>query len=573
MSVRFAVRHQRTPRYSARTPSLPRLRQAAELAGDADDWRAVQAAADQQLPAYVADLRAALVPALDDDVITRALIARSPAAGLALLKPSIDGVIASMRAVVRAHAAPVIARSMRVAMTSVAGIQAAQAHAEPSLELSFERINLEALQVAEDGLTHWLADLPDDQYQAAQTLLTQAIGGELDVRQFARQLAGTIGLDERSRGALARYDNANVQAGLSVAEIDKRYAAYSDRLKRQRAETIARTETMYAANLGQLYLWESAVRDGLIDPSTTKTMWIVTPDDRLCALCRQMTGERGTVPLGHAFDTPRGGMTAPPMHPRCRCTVGLVFDESAIGRPPAQPGIPTAPTYNVAESLGRVAPTHAKRVEAALALIGKIHSIPKPKYQIPVLAEQSKDWLGVFRSKYINQGTSIAPASIAMTNLKNGAYSATFIHEIGHYLHQQVFLENPNGFYQAGLSGAQEKAFLTGALPADFQPIMSAIYASPEYAKLKQTYAGYKSGVIQVANQAQMTEFYDYLLNPKELIARSYAQYVGSATNDAGVLRDIAKGESNGRQWTPANFGAIHDAYDTYFKLKGLAPS
>ena len=40
--------------------------------------------------------------------------------------------------------------------------------------------------------------------------------------------------------------------------------------------------------------------------------WIITPDDRLCELCEQMTGERAFAPLDGQFDTPNGPMDGPP---------------------------------------------------------------------------------------------------------------------------------------------------------------------------------------------------------------------------------------------------------------------
>lgn len=87
-----------------------------------------------------------------------------------------------------------------------------------------------------------------------------------------------------------------------------------------RAETIARTEVMDAANAGQVEAWEQATEDGLLTGNEEKE-WIVTPDDRLCPVCEPMDGV--SVPLDEDFDVDGDQIDGPPAHPNCRCTLGL----------------------------------------------------------------------------------------------------------------------------------------------------------------------------------------------------------------------------------------------------------
>jgi SPP1 gp7 family putative phage head morphogenesis protein len=87
-----------------------------------------------------------------------------------------------------------------------------------------------------------------------------------------------------------------------------------------RAETIARTEVMQAANDGQLEAWDQAQEDGLLTGQEQKE-WIVTPDDRLCPVCEPMDGV--TVGIDEDFDVDGDEMEGPPAHPNCRCTIGL----------------------------------------------------------------------------------------------------------------------------------------------------------------------------------------------------------------------------------------------------------
>jgi len=88
-----------------------------------------------------------------------------------------------------------------------------------------------------------------------------------------------------------------------------------------RAEVIARTESIQAANQGQLEAWNQALEDGLIGKHAKK-VWVTTPDDKLCPICEALDGEE--VGLDEEFDVEGEGVEAPPAHPNCRCVVALV---------------------------------------------------------------------------------------------------------------------------------------------------------------------------------------------------------------------------------------------------------
>ena len=110
------------------------------------------------------------------------------------------------------------------------------------------------------------------------------------------------------------------------------------KLLRRRAITIAHHETMTASNVGQKATWQKMVADDLLDPETTRQVWIVTDDDKLCELCAPMEGE--AVALDEDFTStvkgvlpserkPYDGVTVetPPLHIGCRCTTALEFDD------------------------------------------------------------------------------------------------------------------------------------------------------------------------------------------------------------------------------------------------------
>ena len=87
-----------------------------------------------------------------------------------------------------------------------------------------------------------------------------------------------------------------------------------------RADLIARTETLKAANVGQSVLFDQAVEKGLLT-GREKKEWIVTPDDRLCPICEEMDGV--IIPIDDDFEVDGESISEPPAHPNCRCTIGL----------------------------------------------------------------------------------------------------------------------------------------------------------------------------------------------------------------------------------------------------------
>lgn len=87
-----------------------------------------------------------------------------------------------------------------------------------------------------------------------------------------------------------------------------------------RANVIARTESMRAANGGQREAWLQAVDSGLLSGRARRT-WIATPDEGVCPLCEALDGQ--TADLDGEY--PDDGGDGPPLHPNCRCTEGVAF--------------------------------------------------------------------------------------------------------------------------------------------------------------------------------------------------------------------------------------------------------
>lgn len=134
--------------------------------------------------------------------------------------------------------------------------------------------------------------------------------------ETARAIKGLIGLDARREGALLNYAQGLLDQGVTGQAYERAMARRRALYLRQRAETIARTETLRAAKEGQREAWGEAVSQDLLDPEATRRVWILSSG--ACALCVE-NQQAGPI----AFDAEWPNGLHP--HPNCRCSEGLTF--------------------------------------------------------------------------------------------------------------------------------------------------------------------------------------------------------------------------------------------------------
>lgn len=109
---------------------------------------------------------------------------------------------------------------------------------------------------------------------------------------------------------------------LKPEQIDKMVAAYARKYRKFRAETIARTESMRALNMGTQEGWRQAVQAGKVDELLVRRFWKVASDERTCEICEPIPDLNAKgVMLAGPFATPEGPTFLPPMHPNCRCHI------------------------------------------------------------------------------------------------------------------------------------------------------------------------------------------------------------------------------------------------------------
>jgi SPP1 gp7 family putative phage head morphogenesis protein len=179
--------------------------------------------------------------------------------------------------------------------------------------------NVSAAQAAERTAARFVTGVTAETRKAIRTAISQSFTQGRTVREVAKDIKPLIGLADRQVRAVNRYRRDLTAKGAKNVEAKAR--TYAERLLKQRAELIARTEIIKASTDGKIAAWKDARVKGLLSNRLVKT-WIVTPDDRLCPVCAPLDGVQALIDA--PFHTSAGDVIGPPAHPRCRCTVGLV---------------------------------------------------------------------------------------------------------------------------------------------------------------------------------------------------------------------------------------------------------
>jgi hypothetical protein len=129
-----------------------------------------------------------------------------------------------------------------------------------------------------------------------------------------------IGLLPAHSRAVDNYRKNLLSSGMDSTSADKLTDKYRKKLLKYRADTIALSEGHTAANEGYRYTNKEALNRGIFPAGKYEQYWMVTRDKRLCPKCEAMGGVRADIDDG----TFAGDGKGPPLHPRCRCTTGII---------------------------------------------------------------------------------------------------------------------------------------------------------------------------------------------------------------------------------------------------------
>ena len=130
------------------------------------------------------------------------------------------------------------------------------------------------------------------------------------------------GLNWRQAQALLRYRDKLANRDVPTRQLRAQMVAYGDRLRRQRATMIARTEDAVAENRGREAVWREGQALGLIS-RRARRVWRTAADERTCPTCSAMDGV--SVALDEPWDVAGVAVGSPgEVHPHCRCSEEIV---------------------------------------------------------------------------------------------------------------------------------------------------------------------------------------------------------------------------------------------------------
>jgi len=196
---------------------------------------------------------------------------------------------------------------------------------EIAVRASFTIVNPLAAEVARVQGARLVRNITTETRQAIRALTARAFPEGIAPRQLATLIKPLIGLTTRQTQAVLNAREAWATAGLTGDPLATKVEAYGAKLLKQRAVNIARTETIAAANGGQLAAWREAASQGLLKPERTFRVWSAASDQRVCPICEDL--DEQVVGFDEPFVTIDGDeIMAPPAHPSCRCSVALTFE-------------------------------------------------------------------------------------------------------------------------------------------------------------------------------------------------------------------------------------------------------
>lgn len=244
---------------------------------------------------------------------------------------------------------------------------------------------------------------------------------------------------------------------------------------------------------------------------------------------------------------------------RCRCMEAFQLNDESqgFGGEPAmptqvEPGGPTSSNFEIRGGDADLQQLVTEQMNA----IDQVHRFPKGLPRVPVTIEnRGSGKFGLISTKWesIEQKWVETRISLGREALRSDPPITSMVHEIGHFLDQWGFGDGPPVAAIEAPGRDIGTEFFSGTVA--MREWREAVYASHAHRNL--VLAG---------------GFDDYILLNKELLARSYEQYIAEVSQNSVLLAKIAKRreENPNFYWDTADFHPIAAAFDRFFTTRGL---
>lgn len=203
------------------------------------------------------------------------------------------------------------------------GLEVIKEPERPKLRYDYKNPHIQ--RVFDKRAGEWIVKISGDTRDSIKEVVHRQMTQGVSPRQMSEEIRNMVGLYPRLANAHANYVNQLEKKGLHPERVKVLGDRYYQELLTYRAKTIARTETQFMLNRGQLEVWKEGARQGFI-PKTAKKVWI-TDGDPCDEICDPMDGEM--VGLYDSWSLPNGDEVDIPTesHPNCQCIMTIEFDE------------------------------------------------------------------------------------------------------------------------------------------------------------------------------------------------------------------------------------------------------
>lgn len=182
-------------------------------------------------------------------------------------------------------------------------------------------------------------------------------------------------------------------------------------------------------------------------------------------------------------------------------------------------------------------------IEAGLSAIDRVHDDGQLPPHFEVRHSTRQDVNGYFRRRPVPGG--IEGDHIGITD-KSEWPTLTTVHETGHLLDLEAI--------------GPKKSYASQSGHAAMAKVLEAADRSNAIQELRRRFAA--------AGSEETRKKYAYLLRPREIWARGYAQFVTERSGFASLQRDLGKLDGY-RKWTAEDFREVSEAIEAMFKGMG----
>lgn len=355
---------------------------------------------------------------------------------------------------------------------------------------------------------------------------------------------------------------------------------FVDRTPRYRVELVARTESMHSANWASPQLFRAYGAD--------RHEWVATNDARTRPTHAAANGqirvigqpfEVGGYLMLHPLD---GSLGAPASEIcNCRCVTAPVIEEGAELGEQAISGTtePTRKPQGPAVSGGLKTPKSGKykdTYQRAIDAIDSVHGDGElPELPVKTVSAKKSKKMGGFEAQYYrslySSNTPDPKANKITINSAGEHMEFTFIHEVGHYLDFQVL---------GGLDFGSTHVTAEGQLMHEWGLAVKNSEATQALVRKYKNPDSFEVEIVDDWGRGQHVytskpnkDHILYLLDNKELWARSYAQYIAEKSGDPVLLEQLDKERQDKvygeRHWSKEDFAPISKAIDDMFESLG----